>query len=90
MWLSPVFDGFYKLFGLDPSIIPASVFANDMGGMPLAQAVCKTRQVGDYNAFVVSSMMGCVVSFTIPFSLGMVKSDQHKELFFGILYKDTP
>ena len=57
-WLTPVFDGFYNLFGLDPSIIPASLFANDMGGMTIAQAICKTESVGNYNAFVISAMMG--------------------------------
>lgn len=85
VWLTPFFDGFYNVFGIDPSIIPASLFANDMGGMSLAQSVCKSRDIGNYNAFVISSMMGCVISFTIPFSLGMVKEHQHKELFFGIL-----
>ena len=83
--LTPVFEKFYDIFGIDPSIIPASLFANDMGGMPLAQAVYKSKDIGDYNAFVISSMMGCVISFTIPFSLGLVKQTQHKELFFGLL-----
>ncbi len=85
VWLSPVFEGFYNAFGIDPSIIPASLFANDMGGMTLAQSICKAEDVGNYNAFVISSMMGCVISFTIPFSLGIVKQHQHKELFFGML-----
>ena len=84
-WLMPVFEGFYKIFRLDPSVIPASLFANDMGGATLAQTICKSKPMGDFNAFVVSSMMGCVISFTIPFSLGVVKKVQHKELFFGIL-----
>lgn len=85
VWLTPVFEGFYKLFGLDPSIIPASLFANDMGGMTIAKEICKTQTIGDFNAFVVSSMMGCVISFTIPVSISMVKREQHKDLFFGIL-----
>ena len=84
-WMTPVFEGFYNVFGIDPSIIPASLFANDMGGMQLAQSVCKTEAIGNYNAFVVSSMMGCVISFTIPLSLGIVQKNQHKELFFGLL-----
>ena len=84
-WLTPFFEGFYQIFGLDPSIIPASLFANDMGGMTLAQSFCKTEEVGNYNAFIVSSMMGCVISFTIPFSIGIVKQHQHKELFFGLI-----
>lgn len=85
VWLAPVFEGFYNLFGIDPSIIPACLFANDMGGMTLAQSICKARDLGNYNAFVVSSMMGCVISFTIPFALGLVKKARHRELFFGLL-----
>ena len=85
VWLMPAFEGFYRLFGIDPSIIPASLFANDMGGMQLAQSVCKAESIGAYNAFVISSMMGCVISFTIPFSIGMVKKEQHKDMFFGFL-----
>lgn len=85
VWLTPAFEGFYKFFGIDPSVIPASLFANDMGGMQLAQSVCKGEKIGNYNAFVISSMMGCVISFTIPFSIGIVKKEQHKELFFGFL-----
>ena len=85
MLLTPVFEGFYRVFGIDPSIVPASIFANDMGGTPLAQSICKSESMGNYNAFVVSSMMGCVISFTIPFSLGIVQKGQHKELFFGLL-----
>lgn len=85
VWLMPVFDGFYKLFGLDPSIIPASLLANDMGGMTIAQAVCKTEAVGNFNAFVTSALMGVVISFTIPVGISMVKPEQHKDLFFGFL-----
>lgn len=85
VWLTPFFSRFYDLCGVDPSIIPASLFANDMGGMQLAQSVCVSKEIGDFNAFVVSSMMGCVISFTIPFSLGMVKQTRRKDLFFGFL-----
>ncbi len=85
VWLTPAFEWFYNTLHIDPSIIPASIFANDMGGMTLAQGICKNESIGNYNAFVVSSMMGCVISFTIPFSIGIVKKEQHKELFFGIL-----
>lgn len=85
VWLTPLFDGFYNVFKIDPSIIPASLFANDMGGMTLAESIAKSEEMGGYNAFVVSSMMGCVISFTIPFSLGIVKEHQRGELFFGLL-----
>ena len=85
VWLEPFFEGFYNLFGIDPSIIPASLFANDMGGTPLAMAVMKDSEIGMYNALVVSSLMGAVISFTIPFGAAIVNKTQHKELFFGFL-----
>ncbi len=85
VWMQPLFEQFYNIFGIDPSIIPASVLANDMGGMSLAQAFCKTEAIGNYNAFIISSMMGCTVSFTVPLALGLVPKAQHRELFFGFL-----
>ena len=85
VWLNPVFEMFYKLLGIDPSIIPASLFANDMGGTSLALSINKNQIIGDFNAFIVSSMMGCMISFTLPFSLGVVKTEQHKELFLGFI-----
>ena len=85
VWLSPFFDWFYSVFKIDPSVIPASLFANDMGGMTLANTICKDQSIGNFNAYVVSSMMGCVVSFTIPFSLSVVKKEQHKSMLFGII-----
>ena len=85
VWLTPVFEWFYSVFNIDPSIIPASLLSNDMGGMTLAQAVCKSQDIGNFNAYIVASMTGCVVSFTIPFALGVVKREQHPQMFFGIL-----
>ena len=83
--LSPVFDFVYNVFKIDPSVIPASLFANDMGGAPLSQDVCKNQDIGMFNALVVSSMMGCTISFTIPFALSMVDKAHHKEVLLGLL-----
>ena len=83
--LAPVFGVIYDALHIDPSIIPASLFANDMGGAPLSVEVARNERIGLFNALVVSSMMGCTISFTIPFALGMVKKDQHRPLIFGLL-----
>ena len=83
--LAPAFDGFYNLFGIDPSIIPASIFANDMGGAPLAVEVAKDSSIGMYNALIVSSMMGVTISFTVPYALGAVDKKHHREMFLGLL-----
>ena len=71
--LQPVFGAVYDVLGLDPSIIPASLFANDMGGAPLSKEVALNADIGMFNALVVSSMMGCTVSYTIPYALGAVR-----------------
>lgn len=81
----PVCRFFANVLGMDASIIPASLFANDMGGAALAVEMASDPEMGLYNGLVVSSMMGCAVSFTIPFALGVVKKEQHKHLMLGLL-----
>ncbi len=83
--LSPLFDFVYNVFGIEPSIIPASLFANDMGGAPLAIEVAKNTQLGTFNGMIVASMMGATISFTIPLALGCLKKERHKELILGLL-----
>ena len=83
--LAPCFEFVYNTLGLDPSVIPASLFANDMGGAPLSKQVAVDPAVGMFNALVVSAMMGCTVSFTIPFALTVVKKESHRELLLGLL-----
>ncbi|MBE6570845.1 MAG: ethanolamine utilization protein EutH [Ruminococcaceae bacterium] len=83
--LEPLFDAIYSGLHIDPSIIPASLFANDMGGAPLAAEVAKNESIGLFNALVVSSMLGCTISFTIPYALGAVDEENRKELLVGLL-----
>lgn len=83
--IRPALDFVYDVFGIDPSIIPASLFANDMGGASMGTQVAKDGSIGMLNALVVSTMLGCTVSFNIPFSLSIVKKEKHSDLFFGFL-----
>ncbi len=83
--LSPLFEVTYKYLKIDPSIIPASFFANDMGGAPLASEIAHNAKIGGFNALVVSSMMGATISFTIPFALGAVKKELHESVLLGLL-----
>lgn len=83
--MQPVSAFMTNTFGIDSSVIPASLFANDMGGAPLAVEMANNEKTGLYNALVVSSMMGCTVSFTIPFALGVVDKEHHRELLLGLL-----
>lgn len=84
-WIRPFTEFISDAVHIDGSIIPASIFAIDMGGAPLCTELAQTELMGLYNGIVVASMLGCTVSFTIPFAMGVVKSSQHKELSVGIL-----
>ena len=83
--LTPFSNFVYNTFNIDPSIIPATLFANDMGGAPLAKEMLKNSDIGMFNAMVVSSMMGATVSFTVPYALGVLKKEKHKDLLLGLL-----
>lgn len=83
--LSPVFEFTYETLHIEPSIIPASLFANDMGGASLSKEIAKNESIGMFNALVVSSMMGATVSFTIPLAVGVVGKEKHREMFLGFL-----
>jgi len=83
--LEPVFRFVSDVLHLDPSIIPASLFANDMGGAPLSVKIASNEMLGSFNALVVSSMMGCTISFTIPVALGMTQTRIQKEVLLGFL-----
>ena len=83
--MSPVLNWFSSVTPFDPSVITASIFANDMGGAPLCDAVAKDPQLGSYNGMIVGAMMGCTVSFTIPFSLSAVKKENHRQVLLGLL-----
>ena len=83
--LGSIFDGFYNLFKIDPSIIPSAIFANDMGAASVSKAIAKDPAIAMFNGLVVSSMMGCTFSFIIPFALGVTEKKHHKDMFLGLL-----
>lgn len=82
--IEPVCNVVKTVLHMEPSIIPAMLLANDMGGAPLATAI-SPNAMGSFNGLVVASMMGCTVSYTIPFALGLVPKERHKNLLLGLL-----
>ena len=83
--LAPALNAIHRTLGLDHSIIPASLFAIDMGGAPLAAEVAKDARIGRFSGIVIASMMGCTISFTIPCALSTVKPERRRELLLGLL-----
>jgi len=83
--MKPISDFMADKLHLDASIVPALLFANDMGGASLAVEMAINKEIGLYHALVVSSMMGCTISFTVPYALGVVRKEQHNDLLLGLL-----
>ncbi|MBE5783943.1 MAG: ethanolamine utilization protein EutH [Clostridiales bacterium] len=83
--MQPLFSFMVNSLGIEPSIIPASIFANDMGGSALAAEVAVNKELGHFNALVIAAMMGATVSFNIPYAMSAVKKNQHRELLLGLL-----
>ncbi len=85
--LAPLSDFVYSATGIDPSVFPAMLLANDMGGASLSEAIAKSGDIGAFNALVVSSMMGCTLSFTIPLATVTLRREREKNPFFlGCMY----
>jgi len=69
----------------DFSLIPAVLLANDMGASQLAMSLAAAPEIGLLNGMVVSSMMGCTVSFLIPYVLQVTDKTRHGDVVFGLL-----
>ncbi len=83
--MTPISNWIYGSLHIDPSLLPSLLFANDMGGASLAGEMARSEEWGFFNGLVVSSMMGCTISFTIPVALRMVKQEQQKHMMMGFL-----
>ena len=79
--LSPRFELFYSVLHIDPSINPSVIFANDMGFAPLAKSIAHNSELALFNGLVVSSMMGCTVSFTLSYVITSVSPKHHDNIF---------
>ena len=77
-------SGTSSLF-FDFSIIPSVLIANDMGASQIAMSLASSFEVGLLNGMVVSSMMGCTVSFLIPYVLQFTDKSRHSDVVFGLL-----
>ena len=84
-FLNPIVGPMASALHFEPSVIPAMLLANDMGGYTLAMEFATNPQVGYYNGLIVSAMMGVTISFNIPFSMGVVPKEKHEPLLLGLL-----
>jgi len=83
--ISRLLSGVGSLGPFDISILPASILANDMGGAHLAKSLAGDEKIGLFGGVIVSSMMGCTVSFTLPYVLQATDKKHHADVLYGLL-----
>lgn len=70
---------------IDPSIFLGSIIAVDMGGYNLCSDLANSNSMGLFSGILISSVLGCTISFTLPLAIGLVKKEQFNSLLKGIL-----
>ena len=84
--LVPVVTPFFKLIGASPAMFPGAILALDMGGYAMAMQMADgNAAIGNYAGIIVASMMGITVCFTIPYALTVIKKEDHRLFFIGVL-----
>ncbi len=78
-----------KTFSIDPSLFPAMLLSTDMGAYQLCNSLALNKDMALFSGIILSSMLGCTISFTIPMAIGMIpKKDQvffSKGIMAGII-----
>lgn len=80
-YIIPIFGDSF----IDPSILSSSIIAVDMGGYKIAEAISTSNIEIYFSGILISSMLGCTISFTLPLALGIIKEKDIDILCRGIL-----
>jgi len=82
--LKPVLVPAFHLAGVDPAMF-GCLFANNMGGYPLAITLAENQLVGLYSGLIASSMLGAAIVYTIPVGLGLVRAEDRGLFAKGVM-----
>lgn len=74
----------WHALGLDPGML-GGLLAIDMGGYQLAVSLADSPEIGKYAGIVVSAMLGCTITFTVPVGMGMMGKEDKPLFARGIL-----
>ena len=72
-------------FKIDPSIIPTTFLAVDMGGLQLGRQLAYTTEMASFSGILLASNLGATLSFTTPVALGMVKKEDLPSFLKGLV-----
>ena len=67
--LTPVILPAATVIGADPSVLAGILLSCDSGGVALAEKMCIDTAAGEFNGYIVGSMMGASVMCIIPMTI---------------------
>ncbi len=83
-YLEPVLIPLFRAIGVDPAMF-GTVLAIDMGGYQLAKDFAVNPMVGNFAAVIVSTILGCTLTFFIPVGMTMVEEEDRDFFSKGIM-----
>lgn len=78
--VAPIFN----LIGADPAMLPGVLLSCDVG-YHIGEAMSYDHEIALYGGLVVGSVMGFVISFTIPVACGLIQKDDYRYFSGGVL-----
>lgn len=73
------------LFGVDPSFAAGLCLAVDSGGAPLAMEMADSHVLGKFSGYVVGSVLGPTLTFTVPVALMGKKLKESIPIINGLM-----
>ena len=79
-----VVEPVFGLIGADPAMLPGVLLSCDVG-YHIGAEMSSDPQLALYGGLVVGSVMGFVISFTIPVACGLIKNEDYRYFSGGVL-----
>lgn len=83
--LSPVLLPLARVTNTDPSVFISSILGPDLGGYPMSIALGLNQDIAKFNGMILSSMLGTLISFTIPVAVGIISREDFRFFAKGAL-----
>lgn len=74
----------FELIGADPGMFPGILLSCEIG-YPVAAEMATDPELALFGGLVVGSVMGFVISFTIPVACGLIRKEDYRFFAAGIL-----
>ena len=83
--LAPVVVPVFRTIGTDAGMFPSFFLSPDSGGWNIARELASDTRIADFSGLVVCSVLGGVVSFSIPTAVGMISKEDTRYLAVGVM-----